>query len=62
MLPAIPSGRVIEQPFKAKVAGDGLKHPVTRALPGAGEPGKEPTWGRWFRQVEAHATRVAARS
>jgi hypothetical protein len=57
VLPAIPSGRVIETPFRARVAGDGLKHPVTRALPGLGEPGKDATWGRWFRQVEAETRR-----
>ncbi len=56
VLPAAPT-RVIEAPFRAKVAGDGLKHPVTRGLPGAGEPGKEATWGRWFRQVDARPTR-----
>ena len=56
-LPAVPTGTVIEQPFKAKVAGDGLKHPVTRGLPGAGQAGKDPTWGRWFRQVEAQPSR-----
>ena len=50
VLPAAPSGRVIEQPFKAKVMGDGLKHPVTRGLPGAAtEAGKDANWGRWFR-------------
>ena len=53
VLPAVSSGRLIETPFKAKVSSDGLKHPVTRGLPGAGEPGKEATWGRWLRQVEA---------
>ncbi|MEZ5849277.1 MAG: hypothetical protein R3D68_01335 [Hyphomicrobiaceae bacterium] len=56
-IPAAPSGRVIEQPFKAKVSGDGLKHPVTRGLPGSGAAGSEPTWGRWFRQVEAVPSR-----
>ena len=53
VIPAMPSGRVIEAPFKAKVAGDGLKHPVTRGLPGSGIDGAEASWGRWFRQVEA---------
>ncbi len=52
VLPALASGRVIETPFKAKVEGDGIKHPVTRGLPGAGAIGKDPTWGRWLRQVE----------
>jgi hypothetical protein len=57
VLPATPSGRVLEQPFKAKVAGDGLKHPVTRGLPGMREGNQEPTWGRWFRQVDAAPVR-----
>ncbi|MGD9802918.1 MAG: hypothetical protein AB7E81_01800 [Hyphomicrobiaceae bacterium] len=57
VLPVVPSGRVIETPFKAKVDGDGLKHPVTRGLPGAGAPGTDATWGRWFRQVEVDRRR-----
>jgi hypothetical protein len=57
VLPATPSGRVLEQPFKAKVAGDGLKHPVTRGLPGMRDGNQEPTWGRWFRQVDAAPVR-----
>ncbi len=54
VLPAAPTGRVIERPFKAKISADGLKHPVTRGLPGgdAQAPGATPAWGRWFRQVE----------
>lgn len=50
VLPAIPSGRVVEEPFKPKLTTLGEKHPVTRDLPGAGE---NPTWGRWFRAVSA---------
>jgi hypothetical protein len=50
VLPAMPTGALIERPFKAKLSPDGQKHPVTRGLPGS--EGKEPTWGRWFRQVE----------
>ncbi len=50
VLPATPTGRVLEQPFKAMLTSDGIKHPVTRGLPGADE--KDPTWGRWFRQVD----------
>ena len=59
VLPATPTGRVLELPFKAKLSLDGLKHPVTRGLPGSAgvEPGKEPTWGRWFRQVDVSAGR-----
>jgi hypothetical protein len=54
VLPATPTGRLLEQPFKAKLSGDGLKHPVTRGLPGSNpsDAGKDPAWGRWFRQVD----------
>ena len=38
VLPATPTGRVLEQPFKAKLSGDGIKHPVTRGLPGSKPP------------------------
>jgi hypothetical protein len=51
VLPAVPSGRVVEEPFKPKLSELGEKHPVTSDLPGAG--GDEPSWGRWFRVVEA---------
>jgi len=58
VLPAVPTGRVIEAPFRAAVTEDGFKHPVTRALPGANtEPGSVPSWGRWFRQVEVQPDR-----
>ena len=50
VLPAMPTGRLIERPYKAKLSGEGVKHPVTRGLPGA--EAKDPQWGRWFRQVE----------
>jgi uncharacterized membrane protein len=57
VLPASPSGRVIEEPFKARVTVEGHKHPVTRSLPGLREAGSEPDWGRWFRQVETNVIR-----
>jgi hypothetical protein len=50
VLPAAPTGRVYEMPFKAKLTEQGHKHPVTRDLPGG--KGDTPTWGRWYRQVE----------
>jgi hypothetical protein len=55
VLPARPTGRVFELPFKAKLTVDGVKHPVTRGLPGA--KADEPTWGKWFRQVEVSNVR-----
>ncbi len=63
VLPAVPTGRVIEQPFKATITEDGAKHPVTRELPGSvnqvasADPKAEPSWGRWLRQVEVKPER-----
>ena len=59
VLPAIPTGEVLQEPFKARITADGAKHPVTRDLPGAGtlEPNVPPTWGRWFRQVDVKPNR-----
>lgn len=51
ILPAVPSGRVVEEPFKPGLTELGEKHPVTSDLPGAS--GEQPSWGRWFRVVEA---------
>ena len=53
ILPTEPTGNVFEEGFKARVTDLGRRHPVTEGLPGVGAPGGEPTWGRWFRQVEA---------
>ncbi len=50
VLPAAPTGRVYEMPFKAKLTEQGHKHPVTRDLPGG--KGDTPTWGKWYRQVD----------
>ncbi|KAB2914856.1 MAG: hypothetical protein F9K29_14055 [Hyphomicrobiaceae bacterium] len=55
VLPATPTGRLLEQPFKAKLSVDGAKHPVTRGLPGS--EATEPSWGRWFRQVDVVPSR-----
>jgi hypothetical protein len=56
ILPAAPTGRVTEEPFKPELTDLGNKHPVTADLPGAhgGPKGDEPTWGRWFRVVDAN--------
>lgn len=57
VLPAAPTGRVLEMPFKAKVTAEGQKHPVTRDLPGwngaqVADNSPQPSWGKWFRQAE----------
>lgn len=57
ILPAAPLGDVLETPFKPKVSEIGQRHPVTANLPQAGQPDKEPAWGRWFRLVTSRAER-----
>jgi len=53
ILPSEPTGSVDEEGFKPELTTLGRRHPVTEDLPGAGAPGQAPSWGRWFRQVEA---------
>ncbi|HVC54506.1 MAG TPA: hypothetical protein VND95_01040 [Stellaceae bacterium] len=53
ILPAEPTGTVDEEGFKPQLTALGRRDPVTEDLPGAGKPGGQPTWGRWFQQVEA---------
>ncbi len=53
ILPTEPTGNVYEEGFKPRLTDIGRRHPVTEGLSGAGKPGEEPGWGRWFRQVEA---------
>lgn len=51
ILPAAPTGTVLEQPYRAGLTPLGKRHPVTRGLPGSeSEP---PDWSRWFRLVVA---------
>ena len=50
ILPAAPTGDIIEKPFRPQITDIGRRHPVTRALPGA--QNKTPTWGRWFRLID----------
>ncbi len=61
VMPAAPTGRIVEQAFRPLVTDLGQRHPVTSALPGesvvgsAVEGGEGPQWGRWFRLIEAEA-------
>ncbi|MCA1953300.1 MAG: hypothetical protein LDL22_09680, partial [Hyphomicrobiales bacterium] len=55
IMPAEPTGTVLERPFRAEITDLGRRHPVTRGLDGAGEPGGEPRWAPWFRQIAARA-------
>jgi hypothetical protein len=53
ILPAVPTGEVIEEPYRAAISPVGARHPVTRDLPGSET--SPPKWSEWFRLVEADA-------
>ena len=55
VMPAEPTGQVVEQGFKPMLSQAGHRHPVTADLPGGA--GEDPTWGRWFRYIDAEAQR-----
>ncbi|MGH6980945.1 MAG: hypothetical protein ACREFC_07030 [Stellaceae bacterium] len=56
IMPAEPSGEVMEQGYRPRVSAVGRRHPVTADLPGLpADPSTPPSWGRWFRQVDASA-------
>ena len=46
VLPAEPTARVLDGPYRPTVTEIGQRHPVTTDLPGGGD------WGRWLRQVD----------
>lgn len=50
ILPASPTGGILEEPFYATLASLGERHPVTRGLPGSEQD--PPAWSRWFRAVD----------
>jgi hypothetical protein len=58
VLPAEPTGNVLEQGYVPHPTDLGRRHPVTSDLPGLPtDPAKTPPWGRWFLDVEAQAQR-----
>lgn len=50
VLPAEPTGTLIEEPYRAAISAEGKRHPVTRGLPGSRSDPAD--WSRWFRLVE----------
>ena len=67
ILPAQPTGRVIDAPFRPVLSETGARHPVTAGLPGAPDPASgagaaaavgpardsgRPAWGSWLRMVQ----------
>lgn len=57
VLPASPTGRIGEAPFRARVTEVGMRHPITAALPGANAAEAEAAWGRWYRRIDVAAPR-----
>lgn len=52
VIPAEPTGRVIEEGFTPRLSSAGARHPVTEGLGGVLTADQDPTWGRWFRQID----------
>ena len=50
ILPAEPTGRMTETPFRATLSDAGRPHPATRGLEGGNDD--PPHWSRWFRLVD----------
>ncbi len=55
ILPAAPTGRVIEEGFTPLISELGQRHPVTEGL-SLGAADELPDWGRWFRIIEVTPT------
>ncbi|HEX2125999.1 MAG TPA: hypothetical protein VHF45_05500, partial [Thermoleophilaceae bacterium] len=58
IIPGNPDGRIVEQPYKARITENGERHPVTRELPGSETD--PPAWGEWLRIVGAQVPAEAA--
>ncbi len=59
ILPAEPTGRILQDRFKPRISDLGHRHPVTSGLPGAVVPGRDdldPTWGAWYRHIAVTAS------
>jgi hypothetical protein len=57
IFPTEATGEVFDEGFKPQLTSLGRRHPVTEGLSEAGPPGGQPSWGRWFRQVDARVRR-----
>jgi hypothetical protein len=51
IIPGNPDGRILEEPYRARITGSGQRHPVTRDLPGSETT--PPAWGEWLRLIGA---------
>ena len=51
IIPAAPTGRVLEEIYRPTVTDIGQRHPVTEGFQPVTEDG-EPDWGRWLRLID----------
>jgi len=51
VLPAFPTGEIINQAFKPTLTDKGKRHPVTENLKWPGATPENPGWGSWLRQI-----------
>ncbi len=51
IIPGTPDGRIVEEPYRARITTGGKRHPVTRELLGSEQT--PPNWGEWLRLVGA---------
>jgi hypothetical protein len=57
VLPGAPTGDILERGYRPALTELGNRHPVTAELKGSiGGTDGQPTWGRWFRQIDVEAT------
>lgn len=53
ILPAAPTGIVLEEAYRPKLTDTGRRHPLTATLQDwAGSTSGQPDWGRWIRYIE----------
>ena len=58
IIPGNPDGRIVEQPYRARITENGERHPVTRELPGS--EADPPAWGEWLRIIGAQVPTESA--
>lgn len=54
VLPAYPTGQVIQRAYVPEITDVGLRHPVTQDLRWFSQQNSEEGWGSWLRQVAVH--------
>lgn len=60
LMPAMPTGDVLSDPYRPGLTETGRRHPVTAGMPGAGSNGDAAAWGRWFRYIDVLQARGTA--